>query len=76
MSGLKQIVAFIEAQEPADILGDDPRGWRGTPRATELKTQWDAVLAACKWLQSLEEYKTVKDLRKSSSARRTSGRAD
>lgn len=70
MSGLKEIVTFIEAQELTDILGDDPRSWRGLPRATELTKRGEAIAAACTWVQSLEQYKAVKDLRKNTSKQR------
>lgn len=60
MSGLMEISAYIETLEPADVLGDDPRSWRGTPQAAELTRRWEAVQSACKWIQQLQVHKVRK----------------
>ncbi|MBS1904397.1 MAG: hypothetical protein JSS75_11885 [Bacteroidetes bacterium] len=60
MLGLLEIIAFVRSAEPADILGDDPRSWRGTPRAAELSDRQRAIEAACNWIESLQEYRVRK----------------
>jgi hypothetical protein len=69
MSGLMEITAFIETLEPSDLLGDDPRSWRGTPQAAELTRRWEAVQAACKWIQNLQIHKVRKSATRPSKLR-------
>ena len=60
MSGLIELVSIVDSGDPITLLGDDPRAWEGTQQGTELKNRWEAIEAACKWINQLQTYKTKK----------------
>ncbi len=60
LSGLLELVAFAEDKGPVEMLGGDPFAWEGTPQGAEMMQRWEAIMAACKWIENLREYKAKK----------------
>ena len=60
MSGLIELVSIVDSGDPVSLLGDDPSAWAGTMQGIELTNRWEAMQAACKWINSLQNYKSKK----------------